>query len=172
MRLPDFRIRELCLTTDELPLINPYREEQLNPASYDVTLGSTIILEERTGFRTIDISHATEDSPYWLTPGEFCLAETQETFNLPDNVAAQFKLKSSRGREGYQHMLAGYCDPGWHGSKLTLELKNATQWNDLPLWPGLKIGQLVFDAMLLPCERSYRVTGRYNRDAAVTASKG
>ena len=168
MRLPDHRIRQLALEG----MISPFREGQLNPASYDVLLGSTIILEERSGFREIDISDATEDSPYWLQPGEFCLAETQEVFSLPDNVAAQFVLKSSRAREGYENLMAGYCDPGWHGSKLTLELKNALFWNDLPLWPGLKIGQMIFDAMLEPCERSYRETGRYNLDARVAQSKG
>lgn len=168
MRLPDHRIRQLALEG----MISPFRESQLNPASYDVTIGDVVILEERMGFREIDISQATAESPYWLAPGEFCLAETQEIFSLPDNVAAIFKLKSSRGREGYQHMLAGYCDPGWHGSRLTLELKNALVWSDLPLWPGLKIGQLAFDAMLEPCERSYRETGRYNLDARVAQSKG
>lgn len=169
MRLPDHRIRDLALNE---ALIVPFREDQLNPASYDVLLGGTIILEERSGFRTIDISDATEDSPYWLQPGEFALAETQEVFHLPDNVAAQFVLKSSRAREGYENLLAGYCDPGWHGSRLTLELKNALFWSDLPLWPGLRIGQMIFDAMLEPCERSYRETGRYNLHNRAMTSLG
>ncbi|MFZ9654658.1 MAG: dCTP deaminase [Limnohabitans sp.] len=168
MRLPDHRIRQLALEG----MISPYRESQLNPASYDVTLGSIILLEENVGFREIDISDATYDNPYWLAPGEFCLAETQEIFSLPDNVAAQFVLKSSRAREGYENLYAGYCDPGWSGSRLTLELKNALVWSDLALWPGMKIGQMVFDAMLEACERSYRVTGRYNNDERVTPSKG
>lgn len=169
MRLPDHRIRDLALNEG---LISPYRESQLNPASYDVTLGDVILLEEKMGFRQIDISEATYDSPYWLAPGEFCLAETQEFFNFPDNVAGQFKLKSSRGREGYQHMLAAYIDCGFCNSRLTLELKNALVWSDLPLYPGLRIGQIVFDAMLEMPERSYRVTGRYNNSDRVTASKG
>lgn len=168
MRLPDHRIRQLALEG----MISPFREGQLNPASYDVTLGDVIILEEKMGFREIDISQATAESPYWLAPGEFCLAETQEIFSLPDNVAAQFALKSSRAREGFENLLAGYCDPGWHGSRLTLELKNALVWSDLPLWPGLLIGQMIFDAMLEPCERSYRETGRYNLHNRVMTSLG
>jgi len=68
----------------------------------------------------IDISDRTEEDPYYLAPSEFVLAETIETFNLPDDISAQFVLKSSRAREGLNHLLAGWCDPGWHGSKLTL----------------------------------------------------
>jgi dCTP deaminase len=107
-----------------------------------------------------------------LLPNEFCLAETIETFNLPRFIAAQFVLKSSRAREGYEHMLAGFCDPGWHGSKLTLELKNARRFHDLPLYPGLKIGQMVFRKMCTSPLRDYSETGRYNLDRSVAASKG
>jgi dCTP deaminase len=69
-------------------------------------------------------------------------------------------------------MLAGFCDPGWHGSKLTLELKNARRFHDLPLYPGLKIGQMVFHKMYASPLRDYSETGRYNRDRSVAASKG
>jgi dCTP deaminase len=48
----------------------------------------------------VDITKATKDDPYWLSPGSFCLAETRECFNLPDDISAQFVLKSSRAREG------------------------------------------------------------------------
>ena len=74
-----------------------------------------------------------------LQSGEFCLAETLELFNLPDDISCQFVLKSSRARSGLNHLLAGWCDPGWHGSKLTLDaLKNERLHHALPLWPGLE----------------------------------
>jgi dCTP deaminase len=81
-------------------------------------------------------------------------------------------LKSSRAREGLEHLMAGYCDPGWHGSVLTLELHNSRQlWPQL-LWPGMKIGQMVFHRMSDLPLRSYAQTGRYNGHATVHASKG
>ena len=36
----------------------------------------------------VDISGRTEDDPFMLEPGEFCLAETLELFNIPDDISA------------------------------------------------------------------------------------
>jgi dCTP deaminase len=155
-------------------IVEPFDPELLNPASIDVRLGNRLMIEvaDERELIEIDISKRTAEHPYWLLPDEFCLAETIETFNLPRFIAAQFVLKSSRAREGYQHLLAGFCDPGWHGSKLTLELKNARRFHDLPLYPGLKIGQMVFRKMCTSPLKDYSETGRYNKDVKVTASRG
>jgi len=155
-------------------IVEPFDPELLNPASIDVRLGNHLMIEvaDRRELVEIDISKRTAEHPYWLLPDEFCLAETIETFNLPRFISAQFVLKSSRAREGYQHLLAGFCDPGWHGSKLTLELKNARRFHDLPLYPGLKIGQMVFRKMCTSPLKDYSETGRYNKDVKVTASRG
>ncbi|WP_409365151.1 dCTP deaminase domain-containing protein, partial [Escherichia coli] len=76
----------------------------------------------------------TQENPYRLKPGQFVLACTIETFNLPSDIAAQFMLKSSRARSGLEHLMAGYYDPGWHGSVLTLELHNSRQLHPVALW--------------------------------------
>lgn len=151
----------------------PFDEELLNPASLDVVLGDHLMIEDpvNVDLRKIDISCFTPDEPYWLRPGEFVLAETKETFNIPNKVSGQFALKSSRARAGYSHMLAGWIDPGWHGSKLTLELQNARKMHALPLYPGLKIGQIIFYWMSSEPNKSYAETGHYNNDTSVSASK-
>jgi len=123
-------------------------------------------------FVNVDISHRTDKNPYRLMPGEFCLAETEEIFNIPDSISAQFVLKSSRAREGYENLLAGWIDPGFSGSRLTLELVNARRHWDLPLYPGMKIGQIVFFGMSSIPINSYSKVGRYNGDLRVSASKG
>lgn len=155
-------------------IVEPFDIALLNPASIDVRLGNHLMIEvaDQRDLIEIDISKRTKEHPYCLRPDEFCLAETLETFNLPRFISGQFVLKSSRAREGYEHMLAGFCDPGWHGSKLTLELKNARRFHDLPLYPGLKIGQMVFHRMCASPLRDYSETGRYNRDIKVAGSKG
>lgn len=68
--------------------------------------------------------------------------------------------------------MAGFCDPGWYGSRLTLELKNVRQLWSIGIYPGLKIGQMKFSRMDSEPKRSYAVTGRYNNDATVTTSRG
>ena len=119
----------------------------------------------------VSLAGYTPQEPYWLRPGEFVLAETKETFYLPEDISGQFALKSSRAREGYSHMLAGWCDPGWHGSKLTLELQNARKMHSLPLYPDLKIGQIIFFKMNATPIKSYAEVGHYNNDQKVSGSK-
>jgi dCTP deaminase len=167
--LCDWEIRSFC---DSHQLVWPFSPELLNPASLDLRLGHHLMIEvsDRRDLITIDISDRTEEDPYLLTPGEFVLAETVETFNLPDDISAQFVLKSSRAREGFTHALAGWCDPGWNGSKLTLELKNQRRYHSLHLYPNLKIGQMIFYQMNSIPAISYAVTGRYNGHGSVMPS--
>lgn len=155
-------------------MVWPFVPALLNPASLDVTLGDNIMIEvaDQRQLVAMNISDRTAEDPYWMLPSEFCLAETREVFAIPENISAQFVLKSSRAREGYENLLAGWCDPGWHGSRLTLELKNVRRFHDLPLYPGLKIGQMVFHRMDSMPHRNYAETGRYNNDQQVAASKG
>lgn len=169
--LPDYEIHHLC---SKHAMVVPFDPELVNPASLDVLLGDRLMVEvpERPELQILGISHHTQADPYWLAPGEFALAETHEIFNLPDFIAAQFVLKSSRAREGLEHLLAGFCDPGWHGSRLTLELCNARRLHSIPIWPGMKIGQMVFHKMDAIPAKTYAVTGRYNGDLGVTASRG
>jgi dCTP deaminase len=169
--LPDYELHHLC---QHHAMVVPFDPNLINPASLDVLLGDRLMIEvpETPELQIHGIHGHTAEDPYLLQPGEFCLAETREIFNLPDSVAAQFVLKSSRAREGLEHLLAGWCDPGWHGSRLTLELSNARRMHPVAIWPGMKIGQMVFHRMEAIPHRSYAVTGRYNGDEGVTASKG
>ena len=171
--LSDWEIKARC----KAGMIEDYSEELINPASLDVRLGGHLMIEvaDTKDFINVDISHRTENNPYRLMPGEFCLAETKEIFHIPDTLSAQFVLKSSRAREGYENLLAGWIDPGFglsKGSRLTLELVNARRHWDLPLYPGMKIGQIVFFKMSSIPINSYSKVGRYNGDLRVNASKG
>jgi dCTP deaminase len=170
MILCDTEIHELI--TDHA-MVQHYQPELINPASLDLRIGNLIMLESVTSHQMIPLSikDYTADHPYDLVPGQFILAQTIEVFHMPEDIAGLFFLKSSRAREGYENLHAGYADPGWHGSALTLELKNARQLQPLPIYPGLKIGQMVFWRMSSKPALSYAVTGSYNNDKLVSASK-
>jgi dCTP deaminase len=148
-------------------LLLPYNPEQVNPASYDVTLGPKILIEDPDGWREVDISIPG----FQMAPGAFVLAATLEVVKIPNYLECMFQLKSSRGREGYEHALAGYIDPGFEG-QVTLELTNLNKYHWLPLEAGMRIGQLRFMKMDQPPARPYSVTGRYHRDLGVVPSKG
>lgn len=145
-------------------LIVPFNLRQLNPASYDVTLGKSIKVEDING------EWKEQDLPYDLEPGEFILGVTNEWFSLPDNMEAQFQLKSSRGREGYEHVLSGYVDPGYSG-RLTLELLNVRRHKKLPLREGMLIGQVRFMFTDKVCRESYKTKGHYMYDEGAQPSK-
>lgn len=167
--LCDWEIKARCVKGK---MIQPFDASLLNPASLDLRLGSYLMVESiySSELVRIDISDKTEDKPFMLQPNEFCLAETLELFDIPDDISCQFVLKSSRAREGYNHLLAGWVDPGFNSSRLTLELKNERLHHPLPLYPGLKIGQMVFHAMSNVPMRSYRETGHYNGHLTVMPS--
>ena len=169
MILCDLEIRALC----EEGLVDPYEPALVNPASLDVRLGPNVMVEveDDPELRRFSLHGYTEDQPFLLPPGEFILAETIETFFFPSFLAGQFALKSSRARQGIEHLMAGYCDPGWQGSKLTLELQNARQLHPVKLWPGMRIGQIVFHRMSQTPAEDYSIVGHYNFDQSVTAAK-
>jgi dCTP deaminase len=158
--------------------VNP---KDINATSIDVHLGDKIIIESESN-NLVDIAKRSmwaniglniADYYYDLRPGEFVLASTRETFNLPNDISAEFRLKSSGARSGLNNLFACHCDPGWNGSALTLELKNELQHHHIRLTDGMPIGQILFHRVKpVPNERSYATIGRYNGDTGAQVVKG
>lgn len=174
MILCDTELHALCR---ESALHDPYDPDLVNPASIDVRLGEQILIEDPESDAMRPVVLPAEplyepSAPWLMDPGQFILATTQEIINVPNYLAAQFKLKSSRAREGLNHLLAGYIDPGFHGSTLTLELTNVRRHHPIPLWAGMKIGQIVYYTMSKVPNNDYAKVGRYNNCPTVTPSKG
>ena len=169
--LVDHQIRDLCRNSG---LVEPFDVDLVNPASIDVTLGDTVLVEgrvcgpedERVRWRPVDVTQG-----FTLTPGQFILAHTAETVRIPNWIESIFQLKSSRAREGLEHLLAGYIDPGFSG-QVTLELLNVNQRHSIELHAGMRIGQLRFNSLEVTPIRSYAVTGRYMNDLGAVPSKG
>lgn len=155
----------------------------INAASLDLRLGDTILVENgrdftdgvgklhQVDYRKRDKLQMSEfkldEGGIFIHPGMFFLAHTVEVCNFPDDMAALFRIKSSMGRIGLEHLDAGWVDPGFHGA-LTLEFKNMTENHTILLRPGDKIGQLVFiRGNPVPAELSYRAKGNYNGASGV-----
>jgi dCTP deaminase len=156
--------------------------ENINSSSIDLTLDRFVMYELDGDRDVVDLASKQniamsqfdlDIDDMVLFPGDFILASSAEVFNLPNNISAEYKLKSSMARNGLEHLNAGWCDAGWNGSKLTLELKNMTQNHRLCLTKGMKIGQVVFFRHEpVPVDKSYAARGQYNGQQGVTASKG
>ncbi|RMG42761.1 MAG: dCTP deaminase [Candidatus Dadabacteria bacterium] len=130
--------------------ILPFNPEQVNPASYDVTLGDHWICPTR------DPEEIKTDK-FTLFPGEVILATTREYLKMPRDVVADLKLKSSLGRLWLNHSLSGWIDCNFHG-QVTLELQNLGPYPRV-LTAGMRIAQLVFMGMESPPERAYGEKG-------------
>lgn len=166
MVLVDYQIQSLC----EAGMVKPYHKQMINPCSLDIRVGHSIMVETEKGWEKIDISDRTLENPVMLKPQEFILVASLEIFNIPNNICAEFALKSSTARDGYDHASSSWIDAGWKNSVLTMEIRNNRRFKSLPIYPYLRIGQIVF----FPCNppvHNYYQTGKYNHDLSVQSNK-
>jgi len=108
---------ELCDLVDR-GVIGPVEPDCINASSIDIHLGNTLIVERNCGeqFAVVDPFKRTnfpqdkvvisDGYHYDLAPGEFVLAHSVEVFNLPNNISAEFRLKSSGARSGLNNLFA------------------------------------------------------------------
>ena len=176
----------------DLEIVEYSEESLINSASLDIRIGMEILIERplstynpedrSCGLRRVSLKNRDPlnmitwnlktQGPFVLYPGEFILAHSHEVFNLPNHISAQYALKSSMARIGLEHLNAGWCDAGWNGSSLTLELKNITRYHEIVLEYLDKIGQLIFFRhKAVKDEHSYASKGRYNGDRGVSGAK-
>ena len=180
MILPDYKIKQLGTT-----LIQPYREDSVQPASIDVhldyhfyravhSIDADIHPEynrSRLGFN--QLYSVAPGNVLRMSPGDFVLASTFEKLTIPNGLVARFEGKSSLARLGLMtHVTAGFIDPGFNGH-ITLEMKNL-HVNDWILVPGMKIGQISFEQMLGEAQYPYgheRNGSHYQGQRGPTQSK-
>lgn len=190
MYLADFQLAELC---ERQGLVSPYDPARVNPASIDLTLGTDFVNisdKEITYYNDFDVYDGIaqpgdrfEATELKLLPGVALLATTAERVKIPDTqivvnrqgfpaidigaCIGELRLKSSAARNGLDHALAGWIDPGFgccqnedgsYGSTLTLELH---AHRPIELVAGKAYVQLVIAAMLSAPQKSYQQTGRY-----------
>lgn len=142
--------------------ILPFNPEQINPASYDVTLGDHWICPTRAPEETIADSIT-------LFPGEVILATTREYLKMPRDVVADLKLKSSLGRLWLNHSLSGWIDCNFQG-QVTLELQNLGPYPRL-LTTGMRCAQLVFMGMASAPNVAYGEQGKGHYQGQKGATK-
>lgn len=141
--------------------ITPYNPEQVNPASYDVTIGDHWICPTRE-------PQEVKADLFTLFPGEVILATTREALHLPRNVVCDLKLKSTLGRLWLNHSLSGWIDCNFQG-QVTLELQNLGPY-PRQLSAGMRVAQLVFMGMESPPDVAYgeQGTGHYQGQKGTT----
>jgi dCTP deaminase len=152
-------------------IIKPFVASRVQPASYDVALGSEFRVFNRSRHTMIDPLKRQEElteitvvrgRPFNLHPGEFVLPRTVEWVEIGTSTVARLEGKSSLGRLGLLiHSTAGWFDPGFKGTA-TLELSNIANLPIL-LHPEMLIGQFAFMRLSSECERPYGSADRKSR---------
>lgn len=148
----------------------PFTEKQLQPASYDIRLGNTFIVNEAHTATVIDIERGifpktqtveiVDGQEFVLHPGVSILGYSKEKFGS-DEFLIEVNGKSSLARIGLiVHNSASIVNPG-HFLNIALELCNL---NNVPiiLRPNMLIAQLTFTTLSSHTKRSYKTVGRYH----------
>jgi dCTP deaminase len=150
--------------------LEPFDEKRLQPATYDIRLGNTFIVNESHSTKVIDPAkgifpstqtiEVDDGEEFVLHPGVSILGYSKERFGS-DSYLIEVNGKSSLARIGLiVHNSASIVNPG-HYLNIALELCNL---NNVPivLRPGMEIAQLSFTTLSSHTKRSYKQVGRYH----------
>ena len=144
--------------------IDPYDPKCVQPASYDLHLGTQFKIYRVHAAEIIDtkkpIDHMLldivirKDEVFILHPQYFALGLIAEITGVDSKHVGRLEGKSSLARMGLLiHTTAGFLDPG-NSLKLTLELFNVSPL-PIKLYPGMPIAQIAFEEMQEVCEKPY-----------------
>lgn len=156
-------------------VLDPFDAKRLQPATYDIRLGNTFIVNDAHSTKAIDpvkgvypqtqTIEVADGEEFVLHPGVSILGYSKEKFGS-DEYLIEVNGKSSLARIGLiVHNSASIVNPG-HYLNIALELCNL---NNVPiiLRPGMEIAQLTFSTLSSNTKKSYKQTGRYSHNNMV-----
>lgn len=138
----------------DYPLIKPFYEEQLQGASYDVTIENEIIcfnsipdvvdIKRKNSIDQVYKKDNISPNGFILMPHTYALTTLHETFFIPKDLTAHLRPKT-------RHIRMGLLISGQHINpdsicKLNIGLFNMTP-NPIRIYEGISIGQMVFEEM-------------------------
>ncbi|MGI8478141.1 MAG: dCTP deaminase [Thermomicrobiales bacterium] len=146
----------------------PDLKTQLGSVSIDFRLGRTFMVFEHSRHSFIDprqpqsIGDAMrtivveENEAFFMQPGDFALASTIESLELPNDLLGRLEGRSSIARLGITvHSTAAVFEPGWIGTA-TMELSNLGRM-PVALYPGMRICAFSFETLSSPVTTPYRL---------------
>ena len=133
-------------------VIEPFLEEFLQPASYDLHLDKYFLVFNKESISVVDVKEkpknltreveVSEEKGFIIHPNEFVLANVKEITGVDGSHVGRLEGKSSLGRLGLiVHATAGFLDPG-NKLRLTLELANVSPI-PIKIYPNMKIAQII-----------------------------
>jgi len=166
---------------ESVPLIEPFNEKQLEGCAYDVKITNKIT-RFKNEFKKISLESKSEISAcyeeiditmgYDLRPGEYILVKLQEVINMPNDLAAHIRPRTSLNKIGIilssQNINPSYC------GALSLGVYNASPYV-VEIKPNLPIGQVVFETLTnIPTKEKLYInkdTAKYQNEIGFVGSK-
>lgn len=135
-------------------VIDPFDRELVEPASYDLRLGSRILaapLGEAMLGEVVDLS---DDSPsYRIQPGQMVGVLSEEKLILPLELIGRFGIRSTFARKGVNAFGGLQLDPGFSG-RLILSLLNVGP-EETVITRGEPFFSVEFERLEEPAESPY-----------------
>lgn len=101
--------------------IEPYREERVRNASYELSLGDQVYLTDSSS-KTKDI--LKDNSQVNIEPGQFALLLTEEIVRIPRKMIGFISIKFGEKKKGLINVSGFHVDPGFEG-KIKFSVYNA-----------------------------------------------
>ncbi len=169
MVLSDNDIRKLM--NERKLVVSPFSEEQLGPASIDLTLSNKFwkfkrkYVKKRVDLLGVDFNEATEPvvcDSLELAPGEMCLGLTLEKLTLANDIIGHLEGRSRYARMGLAvHITSSLVQPGSDNHQV-LEIVNLSP-SKLLIHEGMRISQVVFEFLDSPTDKPYSKFGKIAR---------
>lgn len=116
------QIRELVKKGDLV--IEPFDESLVQPATYDLLLGSKILASPLSSEKLgVVIELTDKDRSYRIHSGQMIGVISLEKLRLPLDISGRFGIRSAYARQGINAFGGLQLDPGFRG-RLTLNLLN------------------------------------------------
>lgn len=145
--------KEIEKLIKEKNIISNYNLENIRSSSYDITISNKALKfksldNEISLFDASKIENLYEeiniDNGYVLSSQKSILLSLKENINLPNNILAHIRPRTSFSRLGllinFQHINPGYC------GTLNILMYNVSP-NSYKIFPNMNIGQLVLETL-------------------------
>jgi len=143
--------------------IEPFHEDAIQPASYDLRLGKRALISPKgdESGRAVDLDKE-KDQTLTILPGQYVAILTEEKLGLPNNICARFGLKSNLARKGLIAFGGIQVDPGFVG-RLAISLFNVGPEN-IQIKLGTPTFTMEFDKLEEPATKPYNGDYQYQDD--------
>ncbi len=170
MTLSDMDIKKML--KDGTLSIEPLDDEQIGPASIDLTLSDEWHTFKKEFVKeTVDLSKTDfreaftvkKSSSMTLKPREMCLAKTVEKITLPPDILGVLEGRTRYARMGLAvHVTSTLVQPGSDNHQI-LEVVNLAPF-PVKLHAGMRISQVVFERLESPTSKPYAKFGKIARE--------